>query len=375
MATYMVESDSSKGSISTRQDLAKRIDELEKANCRLREQLHEMQNGKASTAQSPASEDLALKNQRLELAWEASKGGIIEHSIPVDETTYVSEHWAAVLGYSAEEVPHGEALLDWLSGLAHQEDLVAYQRAYDDVMGSISDHKVVEMRMRHRDGKFRWVRKIIRVIARDSENKPVRLLKMMMDISDIKSMQASLVESEARFEELADSFPLMTWFHPAEGQGVVVNNAYCEFFGVSKKEMRQVGVTSVMIDPEEQPEPTQNLQYSMERREPYHSIVRARHADGGWRWVESWGHPRYDSEGLYRGFVGVSNDITQRKETEQGLQESEARFRLMADNISQLAWMAGGGRFNFLVQPTLVRFYRHNARTNDGLGLAISSSR
>ena len=39
---------------------------------------------------------------------------------------------------------------------------------------------------------------------------------------------------------------------------------------------------------------------------------------------------------------------------EAALQESEQRFRMMADAIPQLAWVCLGGRLGFLVQQALV---------------------
>lgn len=42
-------------------------------------------------------------------------------------------------------------------------------------------------------------------------------------------------------------------------------------------------------------------------------------------------------------FTAYLRDITQRKRTEEALQESEERFRALADNIPQLAWIADAG--------------------------------
>jgi PAS domain S-box-containing protein len=48
-----------------------------------------------------------------------------------------------------------------------------------------------------------------------------------------------------------------------------------------------------------------------------------------------------DGEGTLRGFAKVTRDVTERFTTaERALQKSEARFRALADNIAQLAWMA-----------------------------------
>jgi len=282
--------------------------------------------------------DLETKSQRMELAWEAANGGILEHAIPVDGTTYVSNQWAKVLGYSADELPDGEALLNWLTNRAHAEDKAVYQNAYLELFNGNADQRTVEMRLQHRNGKYVWVRKIIKVLARDDNNQATRLLKMMIDINDLKSALASLVESETRFDELADSLPLMVWFHPEEGNAILVNEAYCDFFGVSKEYMRE-GNLNGLVHPLDEHDRKSRFYHCLAERIPYHNVVRARHAGGDWRWIESWGHPRYSSDGTYRGFVGVSNDITERRKIEDVLHESEARFRMLADNISQLAWM------------------------------------
>jgi PAS domain-containing protein len=50
--------------------------------------------------------------------------------------------------------------------------------------------------------------------------------------------------------------------------------------------------------------------------------------------------PVFDESGRVREWIGSSIDINERKLAEQALKESEERFRTLADNISQRAWMA-----------------------------------
>lgn len=63
--------------------------------------------------------------------------------------------------------------------------------------------------------------------------------------------------------------------------------------------------------------------------------ARSRH-----RWMLDSAEPRFGEDGAYLGYVGSVIDISERKEAEDALQEREAVFRTLADNISQLAWMA-----------------------------------
>jgi PAS domain S-box-containing protein len=55
-------------------------------------------------------------------------------------------------------------------------------------------------------------------------------------------------------------------------------------------------------------------------------------------WLTSW-HPLRGPEGTIVGINVVAEEITERKRAEAALRESEARFRDLADHMSQLAWM------------------------------------
>src|SRR5262249_13826843 len=59
----------------------------------------------------------------------------------------------------------------------------------------------------------------------------------------------------------------------------------------------------------------------------YSVEFRARHRDGAYRWMLSRGVAVRDAAGRPVRFVGTRIDITGRKEAEQSLRESEARFR------------------------------------------------
>ena len=67
---------------------------------------------------------------------------------------------------------------------------------------------------------------------------------------------------------------------------------------------------------------------------------RLRLPDGTVRVFSRRGELQYDSDNKPIRMVGTSQDITERRQAEAALRESEERFQAMANGIQQLAWMA-----------------------------------
>lgn len=293
-----------------------------------------------------ANLDLAAQTRRLELAWEAARGGIYEHRVPPDASTYCSEQWAQMLGYRRDELPGHEDLLTWLHEQIHPEDRDLVANTYAGFVSGRSERYQVEARLRNRSGRWSWVRAISKVLEKDSDGRVLRVLGMMIDITDLKRAEQALRESEGRFREMADGLPQIVWVHTASGQQELVNETFCKFYGVHREEVTG-DQWKRLLHPDDAEAYGQELLQCIQERRPFHGEARARRADGAWRWIESWGQPRQGPDGELRGFVGTSTDVTERRQMEAAIRDSEERFRTLADNIAQLAWMAHGDGWIF----------------------------
>ncbi|WHZ25783.1 MAG: hypothetical protein OJF51_000578 [Nitrospira sp.] len=96
-----------------------------------------------------------------------------------------------------------------------------------------------------------------------------------------------------------------------------------------------------LLHPADRARVWQKLNSSMARRDiPYADEYRFLHPDGSVRWISGTGRFYYDDTGQPVRMTGVVQDITERKQTEARLQESEERLRLAqsAANIGTFDW-------------------------------------
>ncbi|OGO98270.1 MAG: hypothetical protein A3E00_06810 [Curvibacter sp. RIFCSPHIGHO2_12_FULL_63_18] len=139
--------------------------------------------------------------RRFELSTDAASVGVwdwdIEHDI-----WYASPTYYTMLGYAPEEGPGDRAL--WLSRV-HTEDRAGIEAQIRAALDKASDNYQYEGRLLHADGNYRWVHVIGRVLERDSDGKPLRLMGVRLDITERKLAEEALRRSQAFSLAILDS--------------------------------------------------------------------------------------------------------------------------------------------------------------------------
>src|ERR1700722_6000028 len=99
---------------------------------------------------------------------------------------------------------------------------------------------------------------------------------------------------------MSDGCPAMMWATDAEGGLQFVNRAYREFAGTTFEGM-QGDKWQLAIHPDFAREFAEGVLRAIRSDTPFKAEVRVRRADGQWRWVDSYGEPRFSSRGKYAG--------------------------------------------------------------------------
>jgi PAS domain S-box-containing protein len=167
------------------------------------------------------------------------------------------------------------------------------------------------------------------------------------DITDRKKADHALRESEERFRVMADGCPVPMWVTDAEGGIQFTNRAFRDFCGIAH-EQADGHKWELLIHPDDLADFIGETNRALRTHTRFKAEARVRRADGEWRWLIAQTEPRFSPSGEFLGHVGLSIDITDRKQAEQALQSSEERFRELAENIRQVFWLREPGSEGFL---------------------------
>jgi PAS domain S-box-containing protein len=218
---------------------------------------------------------------------------------------------------------------EWRTRL-HPEDK---ERSINDLTVSILEKKRFksEYRMLHLDGTYHYY------IARgtpvyEQDGGTVReWVGTMTDITDSKLAELELRQSEGRFRAISETSPLGIFLADENGKCDYINRTFEQISGWSKEEflgwdwIKTVHPKDLKKLAREWEEVGREREYSLEYR-----LLRK---DGATIWVSAHSAP-IRVGGEITGYVGMIEDITERKEIEQALRESEARYRIVAETAS-----------------------------------------
>jgi PAS domain S-box-containing protein len=196
----------------------------------------------------------------------------------------------------------------------------------------------VEFRIRRRD-EIRWLLGRGRLCSGE-DGRLTRFVGANVDITERKLSESALRESEERFRATFENAAVGIAHVGLDGRWLKVNERLCEILGYSRDELLQLTFADV-THPEDLEEDWSQARavlagalqtYSMEKR-----YVRKQ---GTTVWVNITVSLMRDSAGKPVCFISIVEDISERKHAEEALRQSEERFRELADNMSQFAWMA-----------------------------------
>ncbi len=299
------------------------------------------------TAQVAARQRLEDAEARLRLAAEGTGLATWDLDLVNSEIIY-SPRLNEIFGYP----PNTHVSHATLRSHVHPDDLGTVQVAFAEAL--VDGNYDYEARIIRVDQEIIWIRTQGKIIF-DEQHKPLRMLGTMQDITGQKNYERHLEESENRLNIAIEAAELGTWELKLKTKELTVSPRYLEIFGYGVNEHPTHAEMLARVVPEDIP--VRNAAFAEALKTGMLNVQsRTIHKDGSIRTVRARGKVFYDDKGEPDRMLGTLLDTTEQQNALHRLEESEERFRTIANTAPVMIWMSGNDRFSDFFNTSWLKF-------------------
>ncbi|MDD1693115.1 MAG: PAS domain S-box protein [Methanoregula sp.] len=183
------------------------------------------------------------------------------------------------------------------------------------------------LRFRKRDGTI-FDALISIVCLKNTDGAPKAFIGTVRDITDTKRTEAALRESEERYRRIFESFEDLYYQTDINGLVTILSPSLHRLTGYTQEEVIGKPVTNIYVNPDERGDLLNELAKCGHVGD-YEVMLRKR--DGTQTPVSLSATRIYDADGNPAGVAGSLRNITDRKQSEKALRESEEKFRSLVE--------------------------------------------
>ncbi len=266
---------------------------------------------------------LQESERRWYFALEGAGHGVWDWNVKTNEVFY-SPLWKAMLGFEPNEI--GNSYSDW-EDLVHPEDLPRVLAELQHFLTGGAPLYINEHRVRCKDGSYKWILDQGKIISRDADGKPLRILGTHFDMSELKRADQSLRESESKWRSYVEDAPVGVVVADAEGSIAEANRSAEMILGYEQGGLLKARLADLPVSG-----------MAMSVSEYFSEVVRKGQADGQFLLRKKdrslvWTSMRASRISRDR-FMAIFQDITAHKNAQEALERSEAEFRAMFEIAS-----------------------------------------
>ncbi len=280
------------------------------------------------TEKKAALEQLVEAEQRWSYALTGNQDGVWDWDCN-NQKIYYTPQWKKLLGYDDHEL---ENRLDLWSELVHPDDKEFSDQAIKKHLLGVSDYYLNEYRLRCKDGSYIWVLDRGKIVERNTDGSPKRIVGTHTDISRQKLQERIIKDNETLLNQFLENLPIGVSIFDKEGNCLRNNKAVGKVFGI-KDYNRAVGNFNI-YQQEKYSDSNFTIAYKkcMETREPVHTMeqIITIEDDNEWQiekqviYVDLTFFPVLDDTNHVKFIYGLYEDITEQELAKIELEKSTA---------------------------------------------------
>lgn len=292
-------------------------EQLQQTYLELEEIYAELQSSQSNLLE--INERLRESEERLELALWAADESLWDWNL---ETGYLyfGDLEISKLGYQGEIIVHN--ISSWVNRV-HPDDISAVEAIFVQVYIGMTDVYEAEYRLLSKSGEWVWILDQGKVVKRNEAGKARRMIGTKRFIDEKKAIQEALQKSETRYRTLMETIPEIVAHNDLMGNYIWVNKHGLDFFG---EDVYQHSFRDYFIGNEDYQQLLRTILPPLQNNQTAQLETLLKRQDGKNRLLK-WQSKVFSENGKLAGILSTARDITEMREAELKLQESESRYR------------------------------------------------
>jgi PAS domain S-box-containing protein len=241
--------------------------------------------------------------------------------------------------------PNASKLFGHVQPVIHKYEEILYTSVHEDFRDKLKDEfgqllrnriDILDIKIKIRSTlkEWKWVHFRGKIISRETDGSPNRLLGSVTDISKCKIAEEEIKKERKISRSVIDNLPATIYIMDSMGRKIVSNKTDCELIG-AKEESEVIGKTDLELYPGKTGERghMDNINVIKNKKPVVNREEVFSDGNGNQKWLLTSKIPLFNDDNQILGLLGIGIDITKQKNLQQKITESETFYRTLI-NIS-----------------------------------------
>ncbi len=184
-------------------------------------------------------------------------------------------------------------------------------------------------------------------------------MAIIANISERKKAEKELEEKSQEQRLLLDNMESQVWYLKDVETCGTVNKAHADFLGLSVSDVENKSVYDI-FDKATADVCAEGNREVFRNKQKIHTEEWVKNSEGEERLLSVTKTPKLDDDGKVEYVICTAEDITERREYEKALRESEKKYRLLVENLNEGVWVIDKEGYTTFVNPRMAEILGYN---------------